>query len=403
MDLSAPLRRVASQRPGVATVRYTSQILATSATAIVLGSSLSAPAQAFWAQSQPQAAVTTTPDVGGSKARRVVVPRAPRAPQTAKPETAATDLASKVTGPLHIIVSLDKQQLTLYSDGQPIAHSRVSSGTRSHPTPTGVFSIIQKSRWHRSNLYGDAPMFFMQRITWSGVALHQGVVPNQPASHGCIRMPEAFARQMWTTTTMGARVIVSRGEVAPVAIAHPNLFSVKRAPMISQAQAVKTAVETWTFAKLASKTPLAGMTVTDLPAITVPEPAMPKAAPQRPLKAGPVSVFISRKEGRLYVRKGFEPVFDVAVTIDQADRPLGTHVFTAMAQNDDNTMRWTVVSMGDAAPAATAAEALDRIAIPQDARDQISELLTPGASLIISDHGLGPETGKGTDFIVLTR
>ena len=389
-------------------MRHTSQFLATAATAFVLINALPAPAQAFWAQSggQRHAAVPPAPEYGGpQKARRAAVPRAPRAPQTAKPEPAANELASKVTGPLHIIVSLDKQQLTLYSDGQPIAHSRVSTGTRSHPTPTGVFSIIQKSRWHRSNLYDDAPMFFMQRITWSGVALHQGVVPNHPASHGCIRMPEAFARQLWTTTSMGARVIVSRGEVAPVAIAHPNLFAFKRAPVMSQAQSVKAAVETWTFASLASKTPLAGMTVTDLPTITVPEPVMPKAAPARPLKAGPVSVFVSRKEGRLYVRKGFEPVFDVAVAIEQADQPLGTHVFTAMAQNDDNTMRWTVVSMAPAAAGspASAAGALDRIAIPQDARDQISEMLSPGASLIISDQGLGPETGKGTDFIVLTR
>jgi len=415
VDLSAALfapGRVANDQ-GVATVRYTSQFFATTATAIVLISGLSVPAQAFWAQSggQQQAAVTPAPEYGGSlKARRAAVPRAPatasRAPhQAAKPEPAANDLAAKVTGPLHIIVSLDKQQLTLYSNGQPIAHSRVSTGIRSHPTPTGVFGIIQKSRWHRSNLYDDAPMFFMQRITWSGVALHQGVVPNHPASHGCIRMPEAFARQMWTTTSMGARVIVARGEVAPVALSHPNLFAPKRAPMMSQAQAIKAAEDTWTFAKLAGKAPLAGMTVTDLPGIAVPEPVMPKAAPPRELKAGPVSVFISRKEGRLYVRKGFEPVFDVAVAIEQADQPLGTHVFTAMAQNDNNSMRWTVVSMApaQAGSPASAAGALDRIAIPQDARDQISELLTPGASLIISDHGLGPETGKGTDFIVLTR
>jgi hypothetical protein len=360
VDLSAAC--AGSQMTGVAKVRHTSQFLATAATAFVLINALPAPAQAFWAQSggQRHAAVPPAPEYNGSqKARRAAVPRAPRAPQTAKPE----------------------------------------------PTPTGVFSIIQKSRWHRSNLYDDAPMFFMQRITWSGVALHQGVVPNHPASHGCIRMPEAFARQLWTTTSMGARVIVSRGEVAPVAIAHPNLFAFKRAPVMSQAQSVKAAVETWTFANLASKTPLAGMTVTDLPTITVPEPVMPKAAPARPLKAGPVSVFVSRKEGRLYVRKGFEPVFDVAVAIEQADQPLGTHVFTAMAQNDDNTMRWTVVSMAPAAAGspASAAGALDRIAIPQDARDQISEMLSPGASLIISDQGLGPETGKGTDFIVLTR
>ena len=107
----------------------------------------------------------------------------------------------------------------------PVAHSRVSTGTPGHPTPTGVFSIIQKDRWHRSNLYGNAPMSFMQRITWSGVAMHQGIVPNYPASHGCIRLPEAFARQLWATTKMGARVIVARGDVTPVAIAHAKLFT----------------------------------------------------------------------------------------------------------------------------------------------------------------------------------
>ena len=106
------------------------------------------------------------------------------------------------------------------------------------------------------------------------------------------------------------------------------------------------------------------------------------------------------------MRKGFEPLFDVPVAIEHADQPLGTHVFTAMAQNDDpETMRWTVISMAasEAGSPASAAGALDRVAIPQDARDQISELLSPGASLIISDQGLGPDTGKGTDFIVLTR
>jgi lipoprotein-anchoring transpeptidase ErfK/SrfK len=392
-------------------VRFTGQILATTATAAVIIGGSAAPAAAFWPQFQQYAAVTPQTEEGGStlKTRRATVARTPATasrsqPPAVKSEPAASSLAAKVTGPLHIIVSLDRQELTLYSDGQPIARSRVSTGMRGHQTPTGVFSIIQKSRWHRSNIYSDAPMFFMQRITWSGIALHQGVVPNHPASHGCIRMPEAFARQLWTTTTMGARVIVAHGEVAPVAISHPKLFTPKRAPAISQAQAVRVAEETWTFAKLASKAPLIGATATDFPAVTVPESTT--TARSRALKAGPVSVFISRKEGRLYVRKGFEPLFDVPVAIEQADRPLGTHVFTAMAQADDaETTRWTVVSM-TAAPAgspASAAGALDRIAIPQDARDQISELLTPGASLIISDQGLGPETGKGTDFIVLTR
>ena len=93
---------------------------------------------------------------------------------------------------MSVIISLDKQQLTLYSGDQPIAHSRVSTGVPGHPTPTGVFSVIQKDRWHHSNIYSNAPMYYMQRITWSGVAMHQGYVPNYAASHGCIRLPEAF-------------------------------------------------------------------------------------------------------------------------------------------------------------------------------------------------------------------
>ena len=121
---------------------------------------------------------------------------------------AANDILAKGKGPWSVYILIDKQQLTLYSGSQPIAHSRVSTGTASHPTPTGVFSVIQKDRWHRSNLYNDAPMYYMQRITWSGVAMHQGVVPNHPASHGCIRLPEAFARQLWGITKLGVRVVV---------------------------------------------------------------------------------------------------------------------------------------------------------------------------------------------------
>jgi hypothetical protein len=148
-------------------------------------------------------------------------------------------------------------------------------------------------------------------------------------------------------------------------------------------------------------------------------------AEPRPLKPGPIAVFISRKEGKLFVRKGFEPVFYVPITVSEPERPLGTHVFTALALNDDNTtLRWNVVSMPGSRPApakksakgkhvepavaptqpsSNAAEALERVTIPPEAIARISELMSPGASLVISDQGLGPETGKGTDFIVLTR
>jgi lipoprotein-anchoring transpeptidase ErfK/SrfK len=361
---------------------------------------------------------------------------AAREKPSAKPKAATDDVAAKAKGVLSVIISIDKQQLTLYSDGQPIAHSRVSTGVSSHPTPTGVFSVIQKDRWHRSNLYYNAPMYFMQRVTWSGVAMHQGVVPRGPASHGCIRLPEAFARQMWGITKLGARVIIARSEVTPVAISNERLFTLKREPAGSNGAAQATSPETtggasgaMEFAQLGAKR---SGTASDAMAYAI-EPPRDIAntgpdlqfAEPRPLKPGPISIFISRKEGKLFMRKGFEPVFYVPVTFREPDRPLGTHVFTALAVNDDNTtLRWNVVSMpgagaapakksakgtrvepppAPARPASNATEALGRISISPEALERISELMSPGASLIISDQGLGPETGKGTDFIVLTR
>ena len=101
---------------------------------------------------------------------------------------------------------------------------------KGHPTPMGVFSIIQKHKLHHSNIYSGAPMPFMQRITWSGVAMHAGVLPGYPASHGCIRMPIAFAMKMWTWTRMGARVVVTPGELMPATFAHALLPTQKVAP-----------------------------------------------------------------------------------------------------------------------------------------------------------------------------
>ena len=112
-------------------------------------------------------------------------------------------------GPLQIIVSIADQQLSLYDNGALIARSSVSTGVQGHPTPLGVFSVISKERWHRSNIYSGAPMPYMQRITWSGIALHAGVVPGHPASHGCIRLTNDFAIRLWHLTRRGTRVIIA--------------------------------------------------------------------------------------------------------------------------------------------------------------------------------------------------
>ncbi|NTF31594.1 L,D-transpeptidase family protein [Rhizobium skierniewicense] len=131
---------------------------------------------------------------------------------------------------LQIIVSKEEQTLSLYEDGALIATSKVSSGKPGHGTPSGIFSILDKRKYHESNIYSAAPMPFMQRLTWSGIALHEGHVPNYPASHGCIRLPSKFAKQLFGMTARGVHVIVSDKAVVPRLIEHPSLLQPKDGP-----------------------------------------------------------------------------------------------------------------------------------------------------------------------------
>src|SRR5882672_1712844 len=129
--------------------------------------------------------------------------------------------------PIMAIVSLRNQRITVYDAKGWILRAPVSSGQKGRETPAGIFSVIQKVEEHYSNLYDDAFMPHMQRITWSGIALHGGVLPGRPASHGCIRLPFDFAEQLFGATTKGMRVIVAPGDVTPVELAHPLLFQPK--------------------------------------------------------------------------------------------------------------------------------------------------------------------------------
>ncbi|MGY8631521.1 L,D-transpeptidase family protein [Bradyrhizobium sp. 14AA] len=147
-----------------------------------------------------------------------------------KEVVAEKEAGTKPQGPLVIVVSIDRQKVTVYDTNGVFAESPVSTGMKGHSTPMGVFSVIQKHKFHHSNIYSGAPMPYMQRITWSGVAMHAGVLPGYPASHGCIRMPMSFAVKMWNWTRMGARVIVSPGEMTPHSFQHPLLASVRVPP-----------------------------------------------------------------------------------------------------------------------------------------------------------------------------
>ena len=121
------------------------------------------------------------------------------------------------------IVSLRSQGITVYDTAGWIMRAPVSSGQSGRETPAGIFSVLQKDADHHSNLYDDAWMPHMHRLTWSGIALHGGPLPGYPASHGCVRLPYDFASRLFDLTKLGMRVIISPDDLAPVEIAHPTL------------------------------------------------------------------------------------------------------------------------------------------------------------------------------------
>src|SRR6184192_120822 len=147
------------------------------------------------------------------------------AARSARTESSVEFVQSRIAGePIMAIVSLRDQRVTIYDATGWILRAPVSSGQKGRETPAGIFSVIQKEAEHYSNLYDDAYMPHMQRITWSGIALHGGPLPGYPASHGCVRMPFDFAARLFEATRLGLRVIVAPTDVAPVEIAHPVLF-----------------------------------------------------------------------------------------------------------------------------------------------------------------------------------
>src|SRR5215470_10138418 len=248
-------------------------------------------------------------------------------------------------GPLQIIISIADQQLSLYDNGTLIARSSVSTGVQGHPTPLGVFSVISKERWHRSNIYSGAPMPYMQRITWSGIALHAGVVPGHPASHGCIRLTNDFAIRLWHLAKRGTRVIIASNDVRPVEISNSHLFvsKPKAASVSPESSAVTVADNDNKTAPASHEALLSSAETPEVANLLIPGSIPQGAAPQKVI---PISVFVSRKLSRLFVRQGFTPLFDVPVKIQNPEQPLGTHVFTVMDfQNDGASLRWTVVSL----------------------------------------------------------
>ena len=283
-----------------------------------------------------------------------------------------------------------------------------------------MFAVIDKEQTHYSNIYGGASMPFMQRLTMSGVAMHSGMVTGRPASHGCIRLPHAFSIKLYKLTRLGVRVIIAPNEPAPEDIAHARLFVRKPVPAAEPLDP-------------GSAKGIAIAAATDMTA-AVANARVGKITAERAseLQKLPISILISKADGKVIVRHGFRQVFEAPVVIRDPDRPLGTHVYTALEFKDGgDTMRWQAVSVPASGQSIRQlAQGLARLAqrgraalsgSPADRRRRpprrstasscrrtrwtaSREMLSPGTSLIVSDHGHNREMrAVGTDFIVLTR
>ena len=411
------------------------------------------------------------------------------APKQERPAQPQETTASRAAGePIMAIVSIKSQQVVFYDADGWILRAPVSTGTKERETPAGVFAVVDKEVDHRSNMYDDAWMPHMQRITWNGIALHGGPLPGYAASHGCVRMPFGFANKLFDKTRIGMRVIIAPGDPAPVDFSHPALLvpnaeAIAAAPAraetlaLEAAEAAKaaddakksaaaaardatslaaslrklTSLKARADAELAAADKALATAKTDeankraeerrqkasfkveeagkqldtatadakskpgaaaakeaVKAAEARKAATAKAALNAKLAVVPVSIYISRATQKLYVRRNthkrwpdggevFDFSIEVPVTIRNPEKPIGTHVFTAMARKDAG-LRWTAVTIDDADDAKSA---LDRITIPQDVVDRIGPTALPRSSIIVSDEPLSKETNYRTEFVAV--
>src|ERR1700732_2974173 len=223
------MMRVGVQTTAIATGRFW-RIAVLAAAGAVGSASQAEAALYYWSDS----------DAGYYRPESAQRRQKPRHHQAGKKIQAPEKESAKPQGPLIIAISIEKHTVKIYDDNGFFAEAPVSTGMKGHPTPMGVFSIIQKHKLHHSNIYSGAPMPYMQRMTWSGVAMHAGVLPGYPASHGCIRMAMGFAVKMWNWTKMGARVVVTPGDMTPASFPHPLLVTKKVVPQPTAANEPQT-------------------------------------------------------------------------------------------------------------------------------------------------------------------
>lgn len=271
-------------------------------------------------------------------------------------------------GPIVVVVSLPEQKAYVYRNGILIGVSSASTGMPGHGTPTGVFTVLQKDKNHRSKSYNNAPMPYSQRLTWDGVALHAGGLPGYPSSHGCVHLPSEFARRLFEISPKGMTVVIANYHNEPEDVVHPAVLSpvdvrtgdVVKVPRLSPREEFR-----WT----------------------------PGSSP-----TGPLSILISGADRRVLVYRNGVEIGRARLAIREPERPLGTHAFimqdgwdegkSAIAK-DAPAHRWTAVGIpgheNERGQSLRSTHQLDRVFMPPRFANEVYEILTPGATLLITD------------------
>lgn len=287
-------------------------------------------------------------------------------------------------GPLLIVVDLSAQLAYVYRNGVRIGLSTISSGKPGYETPTGVFTILQKDRKHHSNKYDNAPMPFMQRLTWDGIALHAGRLPGRPASHGCVRLPYAFSEALFAVTRTGMTVIVADGAIAAPEPGAPDLFASSTADPTTPGAAADPAATESVFWR-------------------------PELSP-----SGPLSIVLGTSDQYVRVLRNGMEIGHAPITL-QGPVPPGTRAYMVLAGAGATpspvvagraALRWLAVSVPRKDEGVQALQDLTaggRLEVPPEFARQVYDALVPGSVLVTTDEPVRSGAMESTTLLWADR
>jgi len=263
-------------------------------------------------------------------------------------------------GPLMILVSVPEQAMHVYRNGVLIGRSTVSTGSKSHSTPGGVFSILEKKQTHRSKKYDNAPMPYMQRLTWTGIAMHSGALPGYPASHGCVRLPYDFSQLLFKATEKGGTVVVGDGKTpTPHLASNPGLLLAPKDFTPDMVRHLAKDDYDW--------------------------------RPERSTE-GPITIVVSSADDALYVYRNGNAIGRAAVQVSGRGG-LGNHVFTLLEGSTGKPSqlapgreagKWMrVTSQGRPVEADDIAS---RIRFNREFAQKLADEIKPGTTVIVTDQ-----------------